>query len=201
MRPVFSAPAEVQRSFVGSRLLCERLRCLGMTRLLGLAEGGGWDGAHGPPDAATQRFSDAELLPWGKFGAHIWGRRNVLRGVWGVKGGLERWFPCGGWDRIYDSYCGAGSVWVRTRPSLWDSNPFSNVSQRCRAGLSWFAPLGLESDGFHSTILPCKLVLMHTLGALRHPKSGPCGPESHLRLAARLKPCPSLSRVGDYWVG
>jgi hypothetical protein len=69
----------------------ERLRCLRMTRLLGLAEGGGEDRAHGSPDAATQRFSDAKTTSLGKVrGPTSGGRRNVLWGVGGVKrmGGL-----------------------------------------------------------------------------------------------------------------
>lgn len=68
-------------------LASERLRCLRMTRLLGLAEGGGEDRPHWSPDSATQTFWDAKRFPWGKFGAlHLGGRRNVLRGFRGVKG-------------------------------------------------------------------------------------------------------------------
>jgi hypothetical protein len=41
-------------------------------------------------------------------GPYIWGRGNVLRGVWGVKGSLERWFPAGPESNL--SLCGTAEA-------------------------------------------------------------------------------------------
>ena len=49
---------------------------------------------------------------------------------------------------------GSERVCVRTRSSLRDLDRLFHVSQRCRAGLSWFAPPGLESRAFRPTSLP-----------------------------------------------
>jgi hypothetical protein len=68
----------------------ERLRCLRMTGLLGLAEGGGEDGAHGPPDSATQRFWNTKLFPWGKFGALHLGEGEMYSGGVGESRAAER---------------------------------------------------------------------------------------------------------------
>ncbi len=61
----------------------ERCRCLWMTTL-GLAEGGGWDRAHGSPDSAAQRFWCVKLLPWGKFGALLLGEEEMYSGELGA---------------------------------------------------------------------------------------------------------------------
>jgi hypothetical protein len=53
-----------------------RLRRL-RTRIRGLAEGGGWDRAHGSPDSAAPRFWCVKLLPWGMFGALLLGEEEM----------------------------------------------------------------------------------------------------------------------------
>jgi hypothetical protein len=54
--------------------------------LLGLVEGG-WDGAHGSPDSATQRFWDAKLLFWGKVGGLDLGEGEMYSGELGESRG------------------------------------------------------------------------------------------------------------------
>jgi hypothetical protein len=94
---------ELRRSFVGSRSLCERLRCLRMT-IPGRADGAGWDGAHGSPDSAAQRFWCAILLPWGKFGALQLGEEEMYSEEFGASraaggmAGLAEWE-----DRVQNS--------------------------------------------------------------------------------------------------
>jgi hypothetical protein len=77
----------------------ERVRCLRMTSVgvLGLAEGGGEDWAHGPPDFATRRFWNANRFPWGNFGALHLGKGETYSGDFGESRGvrLGRWFPAG----------------------------------------------------------------------------------------------------------
>ncbi|MGA8736103.1 MAG: hypothetical protein WB558_19455, partial [Terriglobales bacterium] len=73
-------------------------RCLRMTALVGLGEGGGWDGAHGSPDPVTLKILEREIASLRNVrGPTAGGRRNVLRGVGGVKGGGQECPPhtCG----------------------------------------------------------------------------------------------------------
>jgi len=97
-----------------------RLRCLRMT-ILGLAEGGGWDRAHGSPDSAVQRFWNAKLLPWGKFGALHLGEEEMYSGELGASRAADRSVrPTGG---IVGSLRGLGRVcglvaWLKPCPSL-----------------------------------------------------------------------------------
>jgi hypothetical protein len=87
----------------------ERLRCLRMTALPGLAEGGGEDRPHGSPDSAVLRFRNAKRFPWGKFRALHLGEEEMYSGEFGASResvaacesvgslrGLDRIFRLGG---------------------------------------------------------------------------------------------------------
>jgi len=122
--------------------LRERLRCLRTTGLLGLAEGGGGDGAHGSPDSATQRFWNAKLLPWGKFGALHLGEGEMYSGEFGASRAADRsvrptradcWLPAGPESGLWLG----GMAEAVPFPNLSNSNPMCFASAGSTEILRW----------------------------------------------------------------
>jgi hypothetical protein len=72
----------VQGSFVGSRSLCERLRCLRMTICRRMSNGRGWDIAALIPGARNDFLGES-------WGPTSWGEGEITPGIWGVKGGCS----------------------------------------------------------------------------------------------------------------
>src|SRR5208337_307972 len=93
-------------------------------RLLGLAEGGGEDRAHGSPDSATQRFWSAKLLPWGNFGALHLGEGKTYSRDFGESRAADRsvrptradYWSLRGLSRIC-SFCGTAEAMPSPIPS------------------------------------------------------------------------------------